>query len=556
MHLMGLRTGMGRTAWLLIVAGSFFACASDDASGKGGPSPSGGMGGGSHAGGTGEAGEGGKGGDASSEEVSLDAQPADAGWDGMFDAAPDAGCQTAADCSDGLACNGVEACGANLCTPGAAPCSNPNAAHCAVTCTETGMAVPKCTVAPLDADGDGHGDEQCPAGGDDCDDANAAIHPGAAELCDGLDGNCNGQSDIADLGFKSSAKEFAAGTRPSTAYATPLGKFGVAWGYPVRFALMGLDGLTASAPITVGPSSADGAMPNVAWGGDSFAVVWAESDAGNSEIYFVRVSATGVAMGPSVRLTFDPAASVGARIVRSGQDWIVVWYDTRDGVGHLFAKRLAADGTPKSSDQRVIVGGVHEELGARVAMAGSSVGLVWMARTFAESETWIWTGALDPTTLTVGAPHLLDHASKPSRVVVPAMAGDANGFAVAWARDSYASAGGDLVFARLKADASFACGPTIAYSETSRAPWPHAVAFTPTGAAIAGISTKSLSYNDLFLLRMTGTACAVAGPANTLASENVALVDLASGPLGTALVSDHSTSLKVYSRVFGPKWCD
>jgi hypothetical protein len=55
-----------------------------------------------------------------------------------------------------------------------------------------------------DDDGDGYCDEAmlvvgspavCPAGGGDCDDTNPVTHPGAAEICDGSDNDCDGQVD-------------------------------------------------------------------------------------------------------------------------------------------------------------------------------------------------------------------------------------------------------------------------------------------------------------------------------------------------------------------------
>ncbi|MFM7204938.1 MAG: MopE-related protein [Myxococcota bacterium] len=58
----------------------------------------------------------------------------------------------------------------------------------------------------LDADGDGHGDATAPtqacsagnglvASSDDCDDTDASVYPGATELCDNLDNNCDDQVD-------------------------------------------------------------------------------------------------------------------------------------------------------------------------------------------------------------------------------------------------------------------------------------------------------------------------------------------------------------------------
>lgn len=56
-----------------------------------------------------------------------------------------------------------------------------------------------CVQVALDNDGDGHGTTACAAApGDDCDDTKAEVYPGAAELCDGIDNDCDKKSDLSD----------------------------------------------------------------------------------------------------------------------------------------------------------------------------------------------------------------------------------------------------------------------------------------------------------------------------------------------------------------------
>src|SRR6185436_19136858 len=69
-------------------------------------------------------------------------------------------------------------------------------------------ACPSGRLVYRDADGDGHGDPgfsipscdgSIPAGyagdADDCVDANPNVHPGASEVCNGIDDDCNGLGD-------------------------------------------------------------------------------------------------------------------------------------------------------------------------------------------------------------------------------------------------------------------------------------------------------------------------------------------------------------------------
>lgn len=85
-------------------------------------------------------------------------------------------CSADAECDDGVACT------RDSCAGGT--CANERTIACDSSCP--------------DYDGDGHGSRWC-FGGDDCDDVNAAIHPGAAEACDDdVDNDCDGRIDFID----------------------------------------------------------------------------------------------------------------------------------------------------------------------------------------------------------------------------------------------------------------------------------------------------------------------------------------------------------------------
>ncbi len=100
------------------------------------------------------------------------------------------------------------ACSMGACLPGHTDCNESDIdgceintgadeEHCGDCVTECGRLESClngiCIVTCDDLDDDGFADATC--GGDDCDDANRDNHPGAQELCDGWDNNCDGATD-------------------------------------------------------------------------------------------------------------------------------------------------------------------------------------------------------------------------------------------------------------------------------------------------------------------------------------------------------------------------
>ncbi len=94
-------------------------------------------------------------------------------------------CVMDVDCTDGVFCNGVERCMPGA--PGASargclPASPPTACMASQTCNESMQRCESACGTAADADGDGHRAQMC--GGNDCDDADANRFPGNPEVCD------------------------------------------------------------------------------------------------------------------------------------------------------------------------------------------------------------------------------------------------------------------------------------------------------------------------------------------------------------------------------------
>ncbi|MFO0650095.1 MAG: MopE-related protein [Polyangiales bacterium] len=120
----------------------------------------------------------------------VDATPVDA-------VAPDAPPRCGRDfqCDDGVFCNGAERCNPSDPAADARGCAPPDGPRC-MTGQRCDERMGRClTMCELDGDADDDGYNAAMCGGPDCDDARASIHPGAPELCNGVDDDCDRMVD-------------------------------------------------------------------------------------------------------------------------------------------------------------------------------------------------------------------------------------------------------------------------------------------------------------------------------------------------------------------------
>ena len=488
-------------------------------------------------------------------------------------------CKLDQDCDDGLGCNGIERCASGVCIAGI-PTECPNALpkHCSAECEELGANNSHCVARGKDADGDGHLDANCPYSSeptDDCDDTRATVHPGAAELCDGLDNDCDDKDDLADghpLGGKANtllALPGAGAYQPVAAWSEKSNAYGVAWtdereGAPrIYFALMSQDGSFVSTPVKLSKGAAGAATnPTIVSTGQQLYVAWEDTRDGSPQIWAQRLSNTGNVLDSNFSSTerYGTTARMPALAHFDGQT--VLTYTLKNAMG--ITPRAGILKPQGGLDFATALGTPEQGFAGqtRATALGSTLAVTWdlsvpgtswpseVAWTFATAQ--LTAAAAQPLTPSPAPPFSVSHGPR---------IGTANeNFAVAWRNTDP----GDtrVRYAERTASGAMACGP-VDIDSAALDTIPQAVAGFAGGAlvAIADIGDSQVSAGSVVLARVA-KGCTLLD--KHYVDTNVALeglernVTLARGAEGYAVIwsagAGSARSLRV--RTFGENLCD
>jgi len=484
--------------------------------------------------------EGGMGGTDSVVGTSGAGGGAEAGAGGAGGAAPQPECSKDAECSDGLACNGTETCVEGVCQPGVAPCANPEPDHCDAVCTELNGAA-ACSVQGQDKDKDGHLSSACTVKpGDDCDDAIATVHPGAPEICDRLDNNCNGKIDLAD-GLSVSGTNIAIGPSgaargyPAIAWATDTSVYGITYydGTTSTDSDLYLETVAQTGAVTLAPKPFNsllqvGAKSSAAltWGGDHFGVAWASAD--HAHAYFTTLTSAGVLGGvKEIPEADDPFVVVDGVARLSAGTWAVL--SGRVGSSSLWARTVSTAGAVSAGESNVNSTPIDDVTSGRMIASGSNfvIGYLSSSNTAVASA---WNSAL-------AAPVSIKIAGQ-----LPALGAGPNGYAIA---TPPTVAGTPPQFYAFSTTGAAACGPVNLADKN----------FTP--AAIVGTAKGYLVVSSGVVRVQEVLANCTMGSLFTVDTGGTATkVGIAGSATGYGLVWQDEGAGFPKRRLFGPDFCN
>jgi hypothetical protein len=237
--------------------------------------------------------------------------------------------------------------------------------------------------------------------------------------------------------------------RPSMAWTGS--EFGVSWNninVDVHFVRLNEQGDTVGPDISVF-SNSPRTYPSLAWTGTEFGVAWHEYQSfENDEIYFARISDSGVKIGGDVRVSYTSYEySFCPSLAWTGSEFGVSWYDYTVSDPDIFFKRIATDGNTIGPELRLYQDNEWSAVPSLV-WAGTEFGVSWAEGRDGNLE--IYFARISASGQKIGSD--LRVTFYPGSSDLPSLVWTGSEFGVAWEDDRYGYGHDEIYFTRFTLD--------------------------------------------------------------------------------------------------------
>jgi Putative metal-binding motif len=298
------------------------------------------------------------------------------------------------------------------------------------------------------------------AGGDDCNDGDPAINPGAVDdPCDGLDTNCDGIDNHNWVEIGSEIRiTFASGDSNWPHMVWTGSEFAVTWDgsqmgeNQVYFCRISPDGTKIGDDIIVAVASDNRFDQRLCWTGNEFGLIWTDLRyGGNHEVFYSRLTAAGDTVGPNKQITYLSSKSHDPHLAWTGSEFGLAFgedYNSDANPEDIFFGRISLDGDTIGPFKRIVF---TPEVSwyPSLAWTGSEYGMSWFD--YRDLNYEVYFTRLNMQGDTIGPQKRVTYTSTDSRGPEMVYASNKNEFGLTWVE---IMGGVQLFFGRIAADGS------------------------------------------------------------------------------------------------------
>lgn len=209
----------------------------------------------------------------------------------------------------------------------------------------------------------------------------------------------------------------------------------LAYSEDMTFTTLAPPTISVGSNIRITNASGQSILPDVAWSGSGYGVVWTDWRDGHSDIYFARMDSNGQKVGSDVLIVASENTNTSLEyktsIVWNGSTYAIAWNEAPGGANQdgVYFIKVDSSGNIVGDKKTVSVGQYYDSLReVQMVWSGSGYAIVWRARPTAGNPRQVYMAVLDTSGNKIGSDKMLTSSGGD----FPSIAWNGSGYGIVW----------------------------------------------------------------------------------------------------------------------------